>query len=727
MNGSGEEKRLCRKCGKRLPSNNNFCMFCGCNNNLTVEEEEKLKSTPTNNSIGLLSNKKNKIDEPKEKAPKNKQTIIRNLIYVFILLDIIAISLLLSFKSEGMYYEKFQYNLDNYDKVFYLNNDSFLVLDNNKLKTIGISTLDEKTINEINNEGIIDIEQTSDNVILIETKNKLYFNSAYSSSFQSKELENPSKNAFKDYNLVINYYTNINEDYYNDISDDYFIKKNELYKNEQIKESYYTYKKDPYFKFKSTKVLNKKQLKLTNPEIIYHKKYDDYLIIKGDGVLKEYSKGKITNTVTKIDANNRTYNLKDFKYVFNKGKSFFLICKNGEIVNYVFADKDSANYEDYTDYSTYATLGSTGKTENKELLDFKTKAIILTIVAVVVLIGSMYKLKESSFIISVLVSAAILFVYILLLYIMLLPSEGASTWNFIKELIKAFPGLCIIGLIIAQIKEISNYIIEKLKIDTTYHFLLLFIAICATLVALTVLTSNILAIIPLPGIIWVFLTQNNEKEEEIDVDIYMLAKLFGLLAISFIICFILCNIFNMTNYYLYILAVAFSLSCFVILDEKDDIKNCLIKTAKAASVLIFTIVLFILSGIPEFFNINNDYAAYGEKFMKEYIKEHRESVIKIYFEYGSIILVFILLLCIVLGLLIYLAKKPEKNITKKFDNRLFKIFIYMIILTVVCSIVMLALPDIAKMIIQFIASLLKIQSSFGISDLFSSFNITRLL
>jgi len=44
-----EEVRLCKKCGKRLPSSNNFCMYCGCNNNLTDEELEDLKNINSGN------------------------------------------------------------------------------------------------------------------------------------------------------------------------------------------------------------------------------------------------------------------------------------------------------------------------------------------------------------------------------------------------------------------------------------------------------------------------------------------------------------------------------------------------------------------------------------------------------------------------------------------------------------------------------------------------------
>ena len=44
-----EEKRLCKKCGKRLPSSNNFCMYCGCNNNISDEELSAFQSTTDKN------------------------------------------------------------------------------------------------------------------------------------------------------------------------------------------------------------------------------------------------------------------------------------------------------------------------------------------------------------------------------------------------------------------------------------------------------------------------------------------------------------------------------------------------------------------------------------------------------------------------------------------------------------------------------------------------------
>ena len=58
MNNTEEAVRLCKKCGKRLPSSNNFCMYCGYNNNLNDEELEALKSINANNITDIKTTSK---------------------------------------------------------------------------------------------------------------------------------------------------------------------------------------------------------------------------------------------------------------------------------------------------------------------------------------------------------------------------------------------------------------------------------------------------------------------------------------------------------------------------------------------------------------------------------------------------------------------------------------------------------------------------------------------
>ena len=87
FNMNDKEKRLCKKCGKRLPSSNNYCMYCGCNNNI-VEEELQKENTST-----------------KKESKKLEEVSLKNkIIYAFIMIDIIFISMILINKGNGLFY-----------------------------------------------------------------------------------------------------------------------------------------------------------------------------------------------------------------------------------------------------------------------------------------------------------------------------------------------------------------------------------------------------------------------------------------------------------------------------------------------------------------------------------------------------------------------------------------------------------------------------------------------
>ena len=198
-----EEKRVCQKCGKRLPSSNNFCMYCGCNDeeleslkdinasNIHTQNKQELlnKSINAKDRELVISNGKSDAVDTNEEDEKirhinKKNSLKNNLIYVFILLDVILISTVLLIKSDGLLYEKFKYDLENYDRVINFNNTDFIVLDNNKIKVFGenISKNDDTALKKLSKYEILDIRRTSpsENVLLAETKDTLYILSSTS-------------------------------------------------------------------------------------------------------------------------------------------------------------------------------------------------------------------------------------------------------------------------------------------------------------------------------------------------------------------------------------------------------------------------------------------------------------------------------------------------------------------------------------------------------------------
>ena len=85
-----EEKRLCKKCGQRLPSKSGFCMYCGTDNSITSVQHELEKQ----NNEQL---KKYKVIESQKHKP------LWYLIFLLLLIDIIVISTIMIFNTNNMY------------------------------------------------------------------------------------------------------------------------------------------------------------------------------------------------------------------------------------------------------------------------------------------------------------------------------------------------------------------------------------------------------------------------------------------------------------------------------------------------------------------------------------------------------------------------------------------------------------------------------------------------
>ena len=584
MNNSEEQVRLCKKCGKRLPSSNNFCMYCGYNNNLNDEELEALKSINSNNIhtqnkqellnksiaakerelvIGGKSSTKN-VDVSSEKTevkvrPENvKNSLQTNLLYVFILLDIIFISVLFTFKSNNLLYEVFMYNLDKYDKVINIDNDSFLVLKNKKVTLLGDnSSFDKDLLKEITDKKVVALEVDDDysNKYYLETDKKLYSFYGYSDELLDLEIEKTTGNIYKDVSVYYNNYSEDNE-YHKILRSTYYIKDGSLYKyvSEGYKKIDNTENKVNVKKYaryySSDLVLDKYDLGIKNPEIIYSSNYNDSLIIKGDDIIKVYTDGELIQSINKVTYEDITYNISDFKYILFSDFRFLFVCKNGKMINYrydtdylsqaeresnvrKFANKhqdelnknvvvkDGLSFEESDSYSNLV------KEDIKQNLGKIILYVTIIIAMILILIGVMYFIREFNFIKSSLIAAGVLTVFYIIISIYLffkLNKKIDDIDDIIKSSIDYFLICIASGVLIAQIKEIVRYVSFKFNIETIYHFFLLFIGISSTLIAIGLLTGKLLVAILLPGLIWAFLCSNDENYEEYDYNIKRLVN-----------------------------------------------------------------------------------------------------------------------------------------------------------------------------------------------------------
>ena len=744
-----EQERYCQKCGKRLPSSNNFCMYCGYNNNLNDEELEALKSINSNNihtkgkqellnksinakdrEVVIEKVKRYKVVSAEEQAEiiryKNEHSTLKNkIIYVFILLDIIFISGILLFKSDGLLYEKFNVKLEEFDNVINIDNKSFLGLRENKIEVLGDNiNISTSNFNEINNEGVLGISKASPNSndILIETTKKIYSvtnNSSIISNnstfkFKEKKIDKTSKNFYKDVNT--NYYNRISitGDYFNILKENsYFIRDDCLYKNviasKEKEEDWYIRSKVKKTDTKPLKVVFRFEkvydtLDIDNPEVVDISDSGKSVIVKGDNAIKMFTEGELIQSITSITYNKKRFDLKDFKYIlYNKG-NFVFVNHNGSTITYPHSIN---NYRLIDDAELFGPRSSRFKSIHKNEIDknvivsnddivyspvlsinnINWKIVGIIIAAIAILIGVIYHFRNTSYIISSFIYSGVILLYVAaLLFYLASQLKKPDYFEIFKSLLQTIPIDFIIGLILSQLKEIVNYISDKFNIETVYHFVLLFIGLTTTLLAVSLFTNNIFLLLVLPGIIWIFTTENMETFKIYNMDFKMLIKLVITLFISVVLSFLVCFTLNICQHFLYVLIVSFSISCFLVLNDEITLVNCYKKFFNANIVLLLTWGFIMIYGIFEMFNID---PKYGEEILSELSDYYLKSVVLSSF----VRIILICIVCIICASVIFFISKISRVVLDGFtDNRILKIFIYMVGISVLSMIIILTIP-----------------------------------
>ena len=684
-----KEKRLCKKCGKRLPSSNNYCMYCGCNNNI-VEEELQKENTST-----------------KKESKKLEEVSLKNkIIYAFIMIDIIFISMILINKGNGLFYEKFKYDLDKYDKVINLDNKTFLVLKNKKIEVLGNPSLSSKIKKDINNEAVLDIVEKTPGrgEILIQTEKNIYSTSSSFSYTRKENIKNSSGNIYKDISNQIYNKININDEYYTIIDNNYYIKDDSLYKNENINDNYYSFNQ-----YQSKLIIPKETLNIKNAKIIWSSSSDKSIIIKGDNSIKIISSDKVLKTINSITYNNKKYSISDFKYILFSAEEFMFIKENGYTIKYKseysniirrieLDEKASSNYLSlYKNILKDTNIIINNEDSNniiKKYLNIKSTILLLIII---ILIGSLYYFREKGTITLIIITTIV--VYLLyLLYLLYLTSKISSPkyLETIKDSFKMIPFEFIISIIIVQIKEISEYLLKKLNIETLYHFPLSFISCACYLLVIVLFTNDENILIITPGLIWALLTLNNEEYEDISIKNINIIKLLASLLISIITTIVLCSIFTIWNYYLFILTISFCISYYINLNNNLSITDITKRFIISNILLLISAIVGIIDLVLSLFGKNS-----SQEFINKYVKE----ILKYTFITDLIKLILIVLICFLLGIILSLLKEILKKYLDKIDNRIEKILITMIFIIIIISLIVILIPyldNVYKMIINYL-------------------------
>ena len=692
MNGV-EEKRLCKKCGKRLPSSNNYCMFCGCNNDLTDEQINELEQEKSDN------NSKNNYVEREE------STLTYKLIFVFILLDVLFLSVLFTFHRNSILFKKFSYHFNQYDKVISLDSDSFLVLKNKKVKVLGENSINDDIINTLNKDGVLDIEETypDSGEIIAESKDKIYsFNSSYG-YLRDYKLEHPSGNLFKDYSNEVSRTINTNEDYYTVIGENYFIKDDSLYQNEIIEDqaSYYTLT-DSYT---SQLVLTKDQLDLEKPIIIGSSKSQRSIAIKGDNAIKLFTDGELIQTIHKIKYLDKEYSIGDFKHIFLNNGHLFLVCKNGFTIK-SYSDVFTASYyaesKGATSDSFKSIYGNQLKQDTLEItgvkislktalsglkliFDINSKVVIIMIAIAIILLGLLYYFRESGFLKTSFAVTGYIFV-ICFIYIMYSTSKSSNPdyWDAIKSSFVIVPVEFIISMVIVQIKEISQYLLNRFNIETIYHFPLMIISCTSLLLMISSFSGNSVLYLALPGLIWVFLASNDEDYIDYDFQSKNYILLGIILLLNILLSFVICSSFHVSEYFFCILVVSYSFSCYMVLNDHLSIVD-IFRSFVVSNITMF--LGFVVSIVATFIAIMKFKDLMGNVSSSDIMGEILKQIV------GDQVLkmALIIVVCFVISIVLYFVQTIMKKIIKS-DQRLFRIMIMMIAMVLITFIIILLLP-----------------------------------
>ena len=678
-----EEKRLCKKCGKRLPSSNNYCMFCGCNNDLYDKQLEDSKSVSSDEEKAL-----NQI------IKRESNSLMSKLIYVFILLDIIFISVLLFQNGNNMFYERFAYHLDRYDKVIHLNNDSFLVFKNKKIKILGDSKIDSKIIHNINQSDVLDIGESypGSGQILVEVNNKIYLFSSNYNSVKEYKIKNSSGNVYEDINKEVYHVINDDNDYYNVIGKNYFIKDDTLYMNERSTD---------YYHYKSKQVLDRKRLGVSHASIIGCTNSQRSILVKGDTVIKLFTDGKLVQTIKKVFYQGKEYSISDFRYVFLSNGNLQFICKNGFIINSSFDFFDFASYVEASG-DTNILLSNLGTDIKDEMLtvqqknysvsllkDFSpfskliNKAVAFCIIALILLLVLLYYFKDTGFLSSCFILTGYFSVlsFIFLCYVALeMGVSNIDLWNNFKASFSLLPIEFFCSFIIIEIREIAKYLLYKFNIETVYHFPLMIICCSCFIFAVSYLTKDANLLIVLPGIMWVFFSSNDEEDIEYDFSTQDYQKIVFMICGVFALCLLLCGLFHISMYFLYILIVSFCISCSMVIQNNDSFKDYFRKMIVSNICIFYICIVGIFSSILDLFKADSNSFSYISK-----------DALKYNIGTDFLKILFIVAILFFVSVILYFVQVFLKKI-HQVENRIFRIIIMMFFVVIIISIIIVFMP-----------------------------------
>ncbi len=669
------EERKCKKCEKRLPNKSYFCMYCGTDNAPTSVQVEYEKA----NNEAL---KKYTIIDAKKQSP------IWYVLFMLLVIDAIVVSCVLMTKQQDAFIEVNSARFQNYEKSYYLGEEAYLSLKDNKLKIIGDNRIDYSEItNIIRGKEIKDIQEVYEGYfgdtkkIYIQTSNdKIYMiedNKILEIELEKEEkyidiyhyLNSQERNCYNDTEYII-----LAEDnYYYDAS------TNEI---KRVGEVDYDFSGEKYCKnYQRTTTLAAEDLNLEKPKIIYQASDGDKIILKDEKELLEIKDGQITKRVNELTIKNETVKVEDIKEIFYDDGDYIVIDKNDKIYD------ETLNNDDIKDMIDVSKLIS--------FKNLSTKDKIYLAVIFLVLIGDiifLYKMNDQHTFSKVMSTSGLLMIeYVALLLIVgggLHIPNAEVFFELIESLLLTYLMIVIISMVIVQIAELTVKLLDLIRFRNVFSYIPVLIAI--TTIFLSLLTTGkygmFLGIFVL-GTYWSYLTES----EEIDIDLFVKPSSYVPLIVLFIanaiLYFALLNIFKICNYFVILFLVAFLFAIYLAARPNLTKKELTGKSTKSLIVLILTLTdqfINVLFSMNLFTTLQKD----DGTIMKTVLAKGFENVLYLVVTFG--ILIFI-------SSILRILHKTIKTITKNM-NTYVQVLLFSLISIILFTIIIYFLPEIAGLI-----------------------------
>lgn len=585
-----EEKRLCKKCGQRLPNKSGFCMYCGTDNSTTsVQSEFEIK----NNEVL----KKYRVIEAQKYSP------LWYLIFILLTIDIIVINCIMTFNHDKMFVKVNNARFQNYEESFYLGEGAYLGVKNQKAKVIGINRLDYLDItSEIQNHTIKDIQVASNiisqkSIYILTTEKKLI--TITGKMIVVDELE-------EDYTDVYDYLNQKNNNCTRE-KEYIVLGENSFYYNKDTNEIYtstgrqYTYDNDKLcVAYNKNLVLSSSKIDLDNPKLIHQDSNGKTIILKDKDEVVKIESGVIKERIKEFNIKGKKVKVENIKEIFYEPDNYY------SRENFLIIDKKDGIYNtasvetpiiDDTEISM-DTLSLLIKSLND---DIKINLIIILVILICNTIF-LYKMSDQHTFSKCLSMSGILMIELVLF--ILFRGGGFSLdsakqfFTLLENLFLIYLFIIIISTVITQIAELTIKLLDLIQFRNIFSYAFVYVAILSLFLVIS--TSGkyglFFAVFCL-GSFWAYFTER----EDIDIDLFILPsaqKTIIIFAVINVILFImLINIFHICDYFIFLLLIAVMFSLYLTARPTLTKKEITGKTLKSLLVMIMYFVYTFISGL----------------------------------------------------------------------------------------------------------------------------------